>query len=215
MADDAPNASVSPRTEPDETPPAIPEGLEQRRNVLTPHDWDKPWKSPFLVALSQTRGNASAAARHAGVARSVVYEERKRDPEFAEAWREADEVAVELLEQIAYTRATVGVPRRITRTTTRRDATGNILEVTETVEEAQRLSDGLLRDQLRAAKPHVYGDRIQHSGIGGEPIQVEVGPRVRTADRLLALYELALEQGWPVQPPPELTAGNGTAEAQG
>lgn len=181
---------------------------------LTPHDWgDKPWKSAFLIALSRT-GNVSTACRHVGMARSWVYEEKHNDAVFSEAWREALVVSVELLEQIAYTRATTGVPRRIVRTRTKRDQAGNVIEIEETVEESTRLSDALLRDQLRAAKPEVYGDRstIRHVGPDEGPVQVEVGPRVRTAERLVELLAIAQQDGLLPRPVGELPVviGNGS-----
>ena len=49
----------------------------------------------------------------------------------AAAWEEAEEVGTDLLEQIALRRATVGEQRRVTRTRTKRDSKGRIIEEDE------------------------------------------------------------------------------------
>lgn len=141
-----------------------------------------------------------------GISYGYAFDERKEDPVFGEAWREALAVGADLLEQVAWRRATVGEPKRVTTVRTKRDASGQVVEEETVVSETNRVSDLLLRDQLRAAKPELYGDRVQHTGFGDGPIQIEVGPRVRTVERLAELYEIALREGL-VRPPEEIGAG--------
>lgn len=60
---------------------------------------DDPWVRPFLDHLART-GNASAAARVAGVQSATAYARRTRDADFAEAWRHAlEDEHVDALEQ--------------------------------------------------------------------------------------------------------------------
>jgi hypothetical protein len=62
----------------------------------------------FLKALAQT-GNVTAAVAVAGTSRTRAYEQRKRDPTFAAAWDEAEEIAADALEAEARRRAVEGV----------------------------------------------------------------------------------------------------------
>jgi hypothetical protein len=62
------------------------------------------WRGAFLKVLSE-RGNVSEAARKAGITRGNAYHFRAEDPEFAAAWDEAKETAVDRLEEIAFRRA--------------------------------------------------------------------------------------------------------------
>jgi hypothetical protein len=59
----------------------------------------------FLSRLAETC-NVSESARVAGISRSVAYEWRDADPEFAEAWLDAEEQATDALELEARKRAT-------------------------------------------------------------------------------------------------------------
>jgi hypothetical protein len=62
----------------------------------------------FLEALSET-GIVSTAVGIAGTSRTRVYELRRRDAAFAEAWEEAEERAADVLEAEAWRRAVDGV----------------------------------------------------------------------------------------------------------
>jgi hypothetical protein len=195
-----PQVSAAAPTQPDS--PAPPDGLQQSdENVaIARRDWDKEWKHPFLVALARTR-NASAAARAVGVNRQYAYEERLADRAFMAAWREALDVGADLLEQVAWRRGTVGEPVRVVTTKTKRDGQGAVVEEEVVVRETTRVSDRLLEVQLRAARPEVYGDRLTLAGDPDAPVQVEVGPRVRTVERLAQLWEIAREAGLPADVP--------------
>ena len=63
----------------------------------------------FLEALADT-GSVTKAAVVAGTSRTRVYELRKVDPAFAAAWAEAEDIAVDQLEDEARRRAVEGVP---------------------------------------------------------------------------------------------------------
>lgn len=65
-------------------------------------------KEHFTAHLAET-GNVTSSAEAAGVARSVVYEWRKQDKEFARKWEEALAIAVDSLTLEARRRALEGV----------------------------------------------------------------------------------------------------------
>lgn len=58
---------------------------------------ERPWQTRFLEALVQVP-SVSAAAQAAGVHRATAYKEREKDPEFAAAWDEAEEIMVDAVE---------------------------------------------------------------------------------------------------------------------
>lgn len=168
---------------------------EEAEAALTPREWgSKPWKRPFLVALART-GNYAAACRH--VQRSYTYamDEKKDDPEFGSACREAELVHADFLEQVAWRLATVGEQQRTVTTTTKRDSSGEVVEESTTVKEGLRRSDRLLERMLVAHKPHKYGDRTTISGDPDSPLQVEIGPRVLTDEMLAKVAEGMMETG--------------------
>ena len=69
----------------------------------------KKLQERFLEELADT-GSVSTAASVAGTSRTRVYELRKADPTFASAWQDAEEIAVDRLEDEARRRALEGVP---------------------------------------------------------------------------------------------------------
>lgn len=62
------------------------------------------WRDDFIASLSGDL-NVRAACAAAGISRSNAYKRRETDAEFAEAWDEAIENAVDLLEGIYFQRA--------------------------------------------------------------------------------------------------------------
>lgn len=62
------------------------------------------WQDTFLALLAESC-NVTLAARGAGVCRATVYEYRHADPGFAARWAEAEEEAIDGLEQAAWDRA--------------------------------------------------------------------------------------------------------------
>lgn len=156
-------------------------------------DWDKAWKQPFLEAISRIP-NVSAAARFARIHRDTAYNEVKLDPEFAAAWDEANQVGRERVDQILFRRATQGEPETITKTVTKRDGDGNVIEETTVTVQTQRVSNNLLTLWLRAHWPEKYGNvqSIRHTGAEGGPIEIEVY-RTSTPERMLELARIAVE----------------------
>jgi hypothetical protein len=67
-------------------------------------EYDCDWMSTFLSALRNS-GNVRAACEAAGVSRVVAYEIRHKNDVFREAWDEAKEDALDLLEAVAWKRA--------------------------------------------------------------------------------------------------------------
>ena len=65
------------------------------------------WHTKFLEHLRKC-GNASQASKAAGVGRSTAYEHRKTNPEFAAAWEETEQVAIDELETTLFQRARDG-----------------------------------------------------------------------------------------------------------
>lgn len=178
---------------------ALPVPADPSTTALTDRDWgtDKPWKTAFLISLSRLP-NVSAACRHAGISHGHVYNERRADPAFADAWNEAREVGLDLLEQIAHRRATVGEQRRIVRTTatTRNYINGDgdpVVETTETTVEivSNEIDNAILMRLLAAHRPETWGPHVthRHTGDEGGPVRHEIY-RVPDADRLDKLMEV-------------------------
>lgn len=104
------------------------------------------------------------ACSAAGVGRATAYEHKAADPEFAAAWEDAIEEAVEALETEARRRAIEGVEQPI--------VSGG--EIIATV---QRYSDTLTIFLLKAHRPERYRDnvRLEHTGPAGvAPVMIYV-----------------------------------------
>jgi len=100
----------------------------------------------FLKALSDT-GSVITAVAVAGTSRTRVYELRRADPAFASAWTEAEEIAVDRLQDEATRRAVEGVPEPLVSAGKLvRDDNGQPITV-------RRYSDGLLMALLKAHRP--------------------------------------------------------------
>lgn len=69
-------------------------------------------RAEFLRVFSDTC-NVSEAARAAGFSRSAAYAWREEDAEFAKDWDEAEQVAIDALEQVARDRAKSGKSDRM------------------------------------------------------------------------------------------------------
>lgn len=119
---------------------------------------DVPAKVRDLFLDLIARGNTAAcAARTVGVRRNAMFDLRKRDPEFARQWAEADEAGTEALEQEAIRRAVEGVERGLfyqgVKYTTERE-----------------FSDPLLMFLLRARAPEKYRERYEVKHEVGDSI---------------------------------------------
>lgn len=141
---------------------------------------DDETKQLFLDNLAAT-GVVSEAARAAGfTSYSSLYQLRKSDPEFAEAWTEALDNAADMLELEARRRAVQGVTR---------------VKVIGSGENAQMIdevhySDTLLLALLKAKKPSEFAERskTEISGPDGKAIETN---DTSAAARLLAILEEA------------------------
>lgn len=136
-------------------------------------------KQLFLDAFAAC-GVIATAAREAGTTRTTVVNWRKSDPEFDEAYREAEEEAADHLEQEATRRAVEGVTRQKML-----GSGDNALLVEETT-----YSDPLLMFLLKARRPDRFAERSKSeiSGPDGKPIQTT---DTSTALRLQAILEEA------------------------
>lgn len=109
-------------------------------------------REKFLHTLS--RGlSVTAACEAAKIGRSTVYQWRDTDPEFAAAWVEALESGTDLLEDEARRRAYAGTDRPVFY---EGKQCGAIREY----------SDTLMCLLLKARRPTVYRERIDHAHSG-------------------------------------------------
>lgn len=83
-----------------------PDAADRDARVKTPRNW----KSTWLLAY-ENKGTVRAACKIARVSKSRVYEVRRTDEAFAEAWEAAEQRTTELLEETAYERALNGSDR--------------------------------------------------------------------------------------------------------
>ncbi|MCA1571977.1 MAG: hypothetical protein LC798_17030 [Chloroflexi bacterium] len=136
------------RPEPSPAVAALPNGIRQ------------PKRRAFLAAFAQT-GNISEAARIAGVNRLSHYE-WLHDERYAEVFAQAQEIAGDYLEAVAFDRATNGWFEPVFY---QGQQVGVIL----------KKSDQLLMFLLKAHRPDKFRDNatIQHTGPGGGAIKVE------------------------------------------
>ena len=112
------------------------------------------WRRGFLAALAET-GNATAAARCVGVARSTPYMAAERDPDFAAEWNEAIEEATDGLEIAARKRALgENISYRFTKT-----GEPILHPITGEPYYEHVSSDALLTLLLKAHRPEKYKER--------------------------------------------------------
>ena len=109
-------------------------------------------RAKFLDVLRESC-NVSEAARAAGIGRRTAYEWRDADEEFATAWAEAEQEAIDKLEREAWRRAVEGVDKPVVHQGV----------ITGTYKE---YSDKMLEILLKGHRPERYTDRskIEHSG---------------------------------------------------
>jgi hypothetical protein len=72
----------------------------------------RQWKTAWLIAY-EDKGTVTAACKAARISRQTAYVARREDPVFAEAWEEAQNRVVELLEETATEKALAGDGRMI------------------------------------------------------------------------------------------------------
>ena len=110
----------------------------------------RPWVPVFLEHLAATY-NVEASCRKAKISKTVVYEKRRTDPQFAEMWDRAREIGAVALESEAIRRAVEGVLQPVYHN-------GAIVGY------ERRYSDRLIEFLLRGAMPEKYRERHELSG---------------------------------------------------
>lgn len=179
----------------------MPEGDNNGRHISVRTDWQEK----FLEAYSEN-GNLALTCRMVGVGRETVRREREREESFAEAYKEAQANAAEIGDAELRRRGLTGTPT--TKTTRRIDKDGTVIE--EVITQSMYISTAGLIAYLRAHHP-AYKEswRIEHTGDGGGPVQIQV-ERDRSPERLEQLLQIAAEMGWepaPKELPPGTTNG--------
>lgn len=109
-----------------------------------------------MKSLVLTGGNIARACRAASVARSTVYDHKKKDEEFSRKWNEAVEQGVDELEQEARRRAFKGTLKPVFYKGAK---VGTVREY----------SDTLMIFLLKGNRPEKYKERheIEHGGEVG------------------------------------------------
>ncbi len=105
--------------------------------------WSLKQQTLFLAALAEN-ANVKASAEMAGKSASAAYGLRKRDPAFGQAWKDAIEQALDLLEAQIIARAGDGVEK-------------DYFYQGETHGKFREYSDQLAMFLLRARRPDIYG----------------------------------------------------------
>ena len=123
-------------------------------------------KRAFLAAFAEC-GTVTHAAEIAKITRRMVQYWKKDDPEFAEAFRVAEEKAADRLEQEARRRAIEGVPEPV-------------FYKGRKVGTIQKYSNNLLMFLLKGARPEKYRERVTQeiTGKGGGPIEASIRAEV-------------------------------------
>jgi hypothetical protein len=135
----------------------------------------------FIEALRQT-GNVSEACRlsgNPGFTRRHAYRMKDKDPAFAAAWEEAEEIAIDALELEARRRAVEGVAKPlVSMGKPIKGDDGKIIEVRE-------YSDHLMLSLLKGHRPEKYRENISFTGT----MTIELSARMDAAIRRLAAPE--------------------------
>jgi hypothetical protein len=119
-----------------------------------------PQKRAVLAAYVEC-GRISHAAQAAHVALRLHYYWKQSDPDYVEAWHEAQLMVGDILEDEAVRRAHEGVMRQK-------------FYKDQVIAEEIEYSDTLLIFLLKGAKPEKYRERFEHTGGAGAPLTVKV-----------------------------------------
>ena len=123
---------------------------EKTQNAQQRGAYKQAKKALFIEAFRKA-GTIWGAARAVGISRGSVYDWKENDPEFAQAFQEADEEITELLETTAIQRAVEGVSQPVVyKGRVVRDKDG------QPVEARREHSDALLMFLLKARRPEKY-----------------------------------------------------------
>src|SRR5690554_308439 len=112
-------------------------------------------------------GNHRVCSKFTGIARSMVREWKKSDPDFAIALDDAWQDAVDTAELEAWRRAVHGT---LEETVTEKQTSEGDHELT--VKRTRHYSDSLLQFILRGGKPERYRERHEISGPDGGPMEI-------------------------------------------
>lgn len=135
-------------------------------------------KEKFLRTIAEC-ADVSKAAKAIGVSRAACYQHRKKDSDFAKAWKEAKESALDGMEAECYRRVVIGVDKPITYQG----------KITATYKD---YSDRLLMFYLKKHRPE-YRDRARMhvSGRLGGPIECRDLSDTERASRITAILDIA------------------------
>lgn len=135
----------------------------EKENLLTARRMEK-----FIGEVVRSGGNITAACRavtdseqDAFVLRRMIYHLEKSDEKFAEDFREAQRIGVEVLEDEAKRRAYDGVDEPVFYQGI----------ATDTV---KKYSNSLMMFLLKGGMPEKYKDRVEHTGDPNAPVHVDV-----------------------------------------
>ncbi len=142
--------------------------------IFTPESREK-----FLASL-RTTPNVTVAARAAGISRRRAYQVREAEPEFAQAWDDAIEEGVDMLEAELHRRGYEGVDKPVTFQG----------KITDTFKE---YSDTLAVFLMKAHRPEKYRERsnVEMTGKDGGPIEVT---DQQAAAKLASILEAARQR---------------------
>lgn len=130
---------------------------DEKQGIMTPESdafahLKNPRQRAFLSAYV-IMGVVSKAAEAAGIHRKTHYEWLNNDPEYVEAFRQAEEDAIEALEREARRRALEGIEEPI-------------YQGGKKVGVVRKYSDTLLIFLLKGAAPDKYRERVQTEHTG-------------------------------------------------
>jgi hypothetical protein len=120
----------------------------------------------------------SAACEQVGLARQTVYNERRRNEDFAEAWADAEERSTECMEREAYRRAVEGTSEPL-------------VSAGKHVTNVQKYSDRLLEFMLKSRRPEKYRDRVDVNHSGKVENRVKLDLSKLDDDELANLEQIA------------------------
>jgi hypothetical protein len=133
-----------------------------------------PRQLAAFIELLRKTCNVTQSAKSCGFDRVTAYRYRERDPDFAAAWNDAIESAVDDLEGEARRRAYEGTEEYVV-------SSGRVVTLNETPLTVRRYSDQLMISLLAAHRPEKYRARssVELTGKNGGPI---VGATIPTDD---------------------------------
>lgn len=104
-------------------------------------------KTNFIKKLRQTNGNVSKACQAVKIGRTVIYEHRKTDADFARLWDETLDSVLDEAEQEVFRRAVKGVNKPVFYKGVK-------------IAALKEYSDRLLEFMLKAGRPEKFRERF-------------------------------------------------------